>query len=116
MDLLQEPQEDVDVGLDEGAAGDPDGGHDVFGVGLVLLAVSEEEGRLDDEDHADQDEDDVEDVEQDDFLFEDEEREDGGEGGGAGGQHAHVALGHVLQAVEVDEDATRTQARPGHQF
>ena len=116
VDLFEESQEYVHVCLYEGAAGHRDGGYGVLGVGLVLLAVSEDEGRLDDEDHAGQDEDDVEDVEQDDLLFEDEEREDGGEGGGAGGQHAHVALGHVLQAVEVDEDATRAQARPGHQL
>ena len=70
----------------------------------------------DDENHASKNDDDVEDVEDDDLLFEDEEGEDGGEGGGAGGEHADVALGHVLQAVEVDEDATRTQARPRHQF
>ena len=70
----------------------------------------------DDENHASKNDDDVEDVEDDDLLFEDEEGEDGGEGGGAGGEHADVALGHVLQAVEVDQNAARAEARSGEQL
>ena len=45
VDLFEESQEDVDVGLDQGAAGDGDGRDGVLGVGLVLLAIAKDEGR-----------------------------------------------------------------------
>ena len=115
MDALEKSEQDVDVGLEDVAAEDGEGGDVVLVVQHGGGVVAEHQGRPDDEEDAEEGDDEGEDVKEAAGLLEEDPGEDDGEDGRGGGDHVGIGDGHVLEGEEVDdevggaEDASQNQ-------
>ena len=112
VDALEKSEQDVDVGLEDVAAEDGEGGDVVLVVQHGGGVVAEHQGRPDDEEDAEEGDDEAEEVEQAAGLLEEDPGEDDGEYGRGGGDHVGVGDGHVLEGEEVDDDVTGTEYAP----
>ena len=98
MNILEQPEDDVDVGLEDYRAEENDRPrYIVLVVQLEAEIVTEYERGLDDEHDAEECDEDVDDVKHQEPLLQEDPGEDDDPDGGAGTDHVHVRHGHVLQ-------------------
>ena len=106
MNILEHPEHDVDVGLeDDGAEEDNYPRNVVLVVQFEAGVIAEYERWLDNEHDAEESDKDVDDVKHQEALLKEDPGEDDDPYGGAGADHVHIRHGHVLQA-ECREDET----------
>ena len=101
MNILEHPEDNVDIGLqDDGAEEDNHPRNVVLVVQLETGVIAEYEWGLDNEQDAEESDEDVDDVKNQEALLQEDPGEDDDPDGGAGTDHVHVRHGHVLQAGE----------------